>query len=50
MWRLVKLPGSGITWAQIAGVMETMQKRGVLAPSDVRFLEQARLNAAAEKP
>ena len=49
MWRLVTFSDSGITWAAIAAVMEDMQKRGVLAPSDVRFLEQARQNAAKEK-
>jgi len=29
--------------------MEEMHRRGVLAPSDVRFLEEARQQAATEK-
>ena len=49
MWRLVKFPGSGVTWAAIATALEGMQRQGVLAPTDVHFLQQARRNAEAEK-
>ena len=47
MWRLTRFPDSGITWQQVVSVMEDMHRRGVLAPPDVRYLEDARRQAAA---
>lgn len=49
MWKLVKFPDIGISRSQIAAAMQDMQRRGVLAPTDVRFLEEARRNAEPQK-
>ncbi len=45
MWRLASFPDSGVTWAQIVSVMEDMNRRGTLLPSDRPYLEHARRNA-----
>ena len=47
MWKLVGFPDSGITWTLIVSAMEDMQRRGVLAPADVKHLEEARRKAAS---
>ncbi len=47
MWRLTRFPDSGVTWRHVVSAMEDMQRRGVLAPTDVRYLEDARRQAAA---
>lgn len=49
MSRLQRFPDSGVTWAKIAAVMEDMERRGVLLPTDQRFLAQARANATKER-
>jgi tetratricopeptide (TPR) repeat protein len=49
LWKLAKIPGSGVTWAQVVEAFEAMDKAGQLAPADRHFLEQARKNAAAEE-
>ncbi|HMW24611.1 MAG TPA: tetratricopeptide repeat protein [Burkholderiaceae bacterium] len=48
MWRLRRLPESGITWAHIAKAMEEMQNSGTLFPNDQRFLDEARRQAGTE--
>ena len=45
LWRLTSFPESGVTWAQVVTKLEDMQARGVLFPSDAKYLEQARRNA-----
>lgn len=47
MWRLAHFPDSEITWRDVVSVMEDMHRRGVLAPTDVRSLEDVRRQAAA---
>ena len=50
MGKLASMAGTGVTWQQVVDVMEDMQRRGVLQPTDVRFLDEARrkaLNAPA---
>jgi hypothetical protein len=49
MWRLQLFPESGVTWARIAVAMEETDHRSVLPPTDRRYLDQARANAAAER-
>lgn len=46
MWRFAQMPDGGITWAQVCERLETMKARGVLAPRDDHYLDQARANAA----
>jgi hypothetical protein len=48
MWRLTRFPDSGITWQHIVSVMEDTHRRGVLAPTDVRYLEDARRLSSRE--
>ena len=49
LWRLQRFPESGVTWARVAAAMEGMDRGGVLAGADRRWLEQARANAAHER-
>jgi tetratricopeptide (TPR) repeat protein len=46
MSRLAQVAGSGVSWAQVVEKMEAMKARGVLLPTDERFLEKARAFAA----
>jgi hypothetical protein len=48
LWKLANIPGSGVTWRQVAEALEAMQARGILNPSDRRSLEQARERASGE--
>ena len=48
LWKLAGITGSGVSWQQVAEVMEAMQARGILKPADTRFLDEARKKAAAE--
>lgn len=50
LWKLTGLPGSGVSWAQVAERLEAMHARGVLAPADRRFLDQARARAQPARP
>ena len=45
MWNLASTGGTGVTWQQVVDAMEDMQRRGVLQPVDVRFLDEARRKA-----
>jgi len=46
MWRMAKMPGSGISWIEVRDRMEAMKARGALFPPDEPFLEQARVLAS----
>ena len=48
LFGLARLDGSGVIWADVLEVMEYMHQRGTLADWELRFLEQARANAAKE--
>ena len=48
LWRLARMEGTGVTWAQVLEKMEAMKARGVLLPTDEPYLEQARTLAAGE--
>jgi hypothetical protein len=48
LWKLAGIAGSGVSWRQVAEAFEAMQGRGILAPADRRFIEEARKKAAAE--
>ena len=48
LWRLAKIEGTGVSWAQVLERMEAMRARGVLLPTDEPYLEQARTLAAGE--
>ena len=45
MGKLASTGGTGVTWQQVVDAMEDMQRRGVLQPVDVRFLDEARRKA-----
>ncbi|HVY86159.1 MAG TPA: hypothetical protein VG943_13575 [Caulobacterales bacterium] len=49
LWRLAKMDGTSVRWAQVLERMEAMKARGVLFPTDEQFLEQARAHAVAEQ-
>jgi tetratricopeptide (TPR) repeat protein len=48
MVKLTQFPGTGVTWHQIAGLLEAMDAKGTLAPRDRGILDLARKQAAAE--
>uniref|UniRef100_UPI0035B1A7F2 hypothetical protein n=1 Tax=Zoogloea sp. TaxID=49181 RepID=UPI0035B1A7F2 len=49
LWRLAHLPGGGVRWREVADVLNTMEARGLLAPTDAGFAAEARRRAAEEK-
>ena len=49
LWRLAQLPGGGVRWREVADVLNTMEARGLLAPTDARLAAEARRRAAEEK-
>ena len=48
LWGLAAIKGSGVTWQQVAERLEALQSKGVLNPADQRYLEVAKIKAAAE--
>ena len=49
LWRLADFPESGVSWSDVADLLEGMISRGVLAPVDRRFAEEARGRAEAQQ-
>ena len=49
LWRLAQLPGGGVRWREVADVLNTMEARGLLAPTDAGSAAEARRRAAEEK-
>jgi hypothetical protein len=45
LWKLAKIPDSGVTWQQVVDQMELMAARGQLQPADRPRLEWARQQA-----
>jgi hypothetical protein len=46
-WKLASLPGGEGHWAEVVRRLEEMERRGVLAPTGRKYLDQARAKAAA---
>ena len=47
LWKLADFPESGVSWAQVADAWEGMAERGILAPADRPWAEEARRRAEA---
>ncbi len=48
IWKLATMAGTGITWSDVVKVLEAMQSRSILNPTDERFLLEARRRALAD--
>ena len=49
LWRLAGFPDSGVGWSDVADAWGRMEARGILAPVDRPFVEEARRLADAER-
>ena len=48
LWRIASLPNSKVRWSQVLEQWQAMKDRGILAPSDERFLTAVRMLAEQE--
>jgi tetratricopeptide (TPR) repeat protein len=49
LWTLAKRNRPGVHWRDVVARLEDLEARGALAPTDRKYLDEARKNAAAEK-
>jgi hypothetical protein len=48
LWNLAGLENTGAAWERVVSTLEDMQRRGVLRPADVRYIDEARARARSQ--
>ena len=48
LWKLATAKADGVRWADVLAQLESMDRKGILLPSDRGALDEARQNAAKE--